>query len=224
MYILMDYHTTCEVCGKRIDGVIARHFANNDSALLGNIINDMASSVDATNARKALENQVEEKKWSSLNFSNGASGRRCPYCGAHQSWEELSEPVAPENPENKASGKIKSAIIGGIICGIIGMIIGLFVMIFTDTIGLIISSAIGVVLGVLIGLWANKALKKDEIEAYPKKLEKYQQSVNEYNEYTESLKTRTEKFEPEVDIKSARVNRKSDDDTEAEWKALVGMM
>ena len=51
MYILMDYHTTCEVCGKHIEGVIARHVMDNNSSLLGSLGNDIADSVDAANAK-----------------------------------------------------------------------------------------------------------------------------------------------------------------------------
>ena len=226
MYVLMDYHTTCEVCGNRIDGVIARHFMDNDSVLLGSIINEIADSVDTVNAKKGLKKQVDEKRWDSLNFSNGTTRHRCPHCGAHQSWEKMPEPVEPEKPESKKgiSGIIGAAILMGIFGGIVGMLAGLFIMIFTNTIGLIISAIVGIILGIVIGVWGGKAVEKDEIEAYPKKVEEYKEYVQEYNEFLESLESRTVKYEPEVNIESARVSRKTDENTEKEWPGLRRML
>lgn len=226
MYILMDYHTTCEVCGKHIEGVIARHVMDNNSSLLGSIGNDIADSVDAANAKVGLKKQVEEKRWASLNFSNGSSGQRCPFCGAHQSWENLPEPVEPEKPgsEKDKAGNIGSAIIFAIIGGIIGMLVGLFIMIFTNVTGLIISAIVGIILGFAIGIWGGKMVEKDKEESYPDEIEKYKEYVKEYNEFQESLKTRTAKYEPVVNIESVRLSRKSDDNTEAEWPGLRRML
>ena len=222
----MDYHTTCEVCGNRIDGVVARHVNDNDSAILGSIGNDIADTVDAMNAKKGLKKQVEENRWDSLNFSNGASRQRCPHCGAHQSWENLPEPMEPEKPGSKKekTGNIISTIIFSVIGGIVGMLAGLFIMIFTNTTGLIISSVVGIVLGLVLGIWAGNAHDKDKEDAYPKELEKYRAYVKEYNEFKESLKTRTVKYKPEVDTESVRVSRKSDESTEAEWEGLRRML
>lgn len=226
MYVLMDYHTTCEVCGKPIEGVIARHVMDNNSALLGSIGNDIADSVDAMNAKKGLKKQVDEKRWDTLNFSNGATSHRCPSCGAHQSWENLPEPIEPEKPESKKgiAGNIGSAILIGILGGIVGMLAGLFIMVFTNTTGFIISVVVGIILGFVLGIWGGKAVDKENIESYPRRVEEYKEYMKEYNEFKESLKTRTVKNEPEVNIESVRLSRKTDENTEAEWIGLRRML
>ncbi|MBQ3280973.1 MAG: hypothetical protein IJH41_01055 [Eubacterium sp.] len=221
MYILMDYHTTCEVCGKRIDGVVARHVMNNDSSVLGSIGNNIADSVDATNAKKGLQNRVAAKEWKKLNFSNGKSGRCCPYCGARQSWENYPEPTEPVKPGSEESKKsnLEVTIFFGVLGGIVGMLVGLFVMIAAGTAGLIISAIVGFALGIAAGVWASKLTDKGDVETYPARMEAYKKALEEYREYQESLKTRTVKYEPEVDIESARVND-SDDATDEEWPGL----
>lgn len=226
MYILMDYHTTCEVCGKRIHGVVARHVMDNDSAMLGNVINSMADSVDATNAKIGLKKQVEGKQWSKLNFSNGDSKQRCPYCGAHQSWENLPKPVEPEKPGAKGhlTGKIAGTVFLGFIGGTIGMVAGLFIMIFTNTLGLIISAIIGLVLGLACGVWMGNLDDQEKVEKYPQEVEAYKAYVKEYDAYQESLRTRRVRYEPVVEIDSVRVSRYSDETTEAHWPGLRRML
>ncbi len=222
MYVLMDYHTTCEECGKRIDGVIARHVMENDSSLLGNTLNNIADSVDAMNAKKGLERLVSDRDWKKLNFSNGGSHHNCPYCGAHQSWENMTEPV---KPKETSGGHVSTILIFVVVGAIIGMLIGLFIMAFTKSVlGMIIAAAVCAVIGGVLANWANKATDADEKESFPRRMEEYEQYVKEYNEFQESLKTRAVHNEPEVDISTARVSPETDELTEVRWPGLSRMM
>ncbi|MBR2547441.1 MAG: hypothetical protein IKF07_04540 [Eubacterium sp.] len=222
MYVLMNYHTTCEECGERIDGVIARHVMDNNSSLLGNTLNNIADSVDAMNAKKGLENLVSERDWKKLNFSNGGSHHCCPYCGAHQSWENMLEPV---KPKEISGGHVTSIIAFAVGCGIVGMLLGLFIMVFTNSaVWMAVSAAVCAVIGGLVGKWANGLTDKEDKESYPRRLEEYEQYVKEYNEFKESLKTRETRNEPEVDVSSARVSPETDELTEVRWPGLSRMM
>ena len=222
MYILMDYRTTCENCGSSITGVSARHVAESDSPLLGNALIDIMDSIEAKRARKGLEELVAEKNWKMLNFSNGASGRKCPFCGTRQSWENVVPPVKPEQNTGPGIGMIVFLTIIG---AVIGMLIGLFLMLLTDSaLTIAISAAVVGVLFALLGVSVGRSAAKSDAESYPKRLEQYEAELKEYNEFQESLKTRKNRYEPQVDISTARLGDMDDKKTEERWPGLNRMM
>lgn len=222
MYILMDYHTTCENCGGSITGVAARHVAENDSRSLSNVLADILDSVEAKRARKGLEELVSGKNWKMLNFSNGVSGRKCPFCGTHQSWENVIPPIKPEQNSSPGIGMI---VFLAMIGAVIGMLIGLFLMILTESaLTIAISAAVVGVLFALFGISISRSTAKSDAESYPKRLEEYEAELKEYNEFQESLKTRENRYEPEVDISTARLGDMDDKKTEERWLGLNRMM
>lgn len=222
MYILMDYHTTCENCGGSITGVAARHVAENDSRSLSNVLADILDSVEAKRARKGLEELVSGKNWKMLNFSNGVSGRKCPFCGTRQSWENVIPPIKPEQNSSPGIGMI---VILAMIGAVIGMLIGLFLMILTESaLTIAISAAVVGVLFALFGISISRSTAKSDAESYPKRLEEYEAELKEYNEFQESLKTRENRYEPEVDISTARLGDMDDKKTEERWPGLNRMM
>lgn len=222
MYILMDYHTTCENCGSSITGIAARHVAENDSPLLSNALIDILDSVEAKKARKGLEELVAEKNWKMLNFSNGVSGHKCPFCGTHQSWENVVPPIRPEQNSSFGIGMI---VFLSIIGAVIGMLIGLFLMLLTDSaVTIAISAAVAGVLFALLGISISRSSAKSDAESYPKRLETYEADMKEYNEFQESLKNRENRYEPEVDISSVRLGDMDDKKTEARWPGLNRMI
>lgn len=222
MYILMDYHTTCEECGQLITGVIARHVANSDSALLSHSLNNLAGSIDAVNAKKGLEKQVRMQDWKSLNFSNGHSAHRCPHCGAHQSWENMPAPVEPKKTHKKnLIGIIALAFLGAIV----GMLLGLFILVFTNNaIFIVIPAAIFAVIGAMLGNWTEKADAQEAEESYPQRLKEYQAYQKEYQDFQESLKSRKVHNIPQINTQSARISRMSDEQTEVVYPGLRRML
>ncbi len=220
MYILMDYRTTCENCGNNITGVAARHVAEDDS-FIGQALSDITDSIYVKRARNSLVELIAEKNWKMLNFSNGASGRRCPFCGTHQSWENV---VPPTKPKEDSKPSIGVVVIVALLGALIGMLIGLFLMLLTESaLTIAISAAVGGVLFTLFGISMSRSIAKSDAESYPKRLEAYETALKEYNEFQENLKTRENRYEPEFDTSTVRFGDVDDKKTEERWLGLNRM-
>lgn len=205
-YYYVNYHATCEKCGKRFDGYIERGVAKNDSEILGDMINSFADSVDGMNARKYVETRVNDGRWSELRMPYGLDGHSCPHCGARQSWDP---PVKPQEPEKKQRLSSKAGAIGwmvfgsafaGGVLGLIAYLIQSFVFYEDDPAILAVVFTVCVVAGVIIGLWSNKKTGEDLADTYDERMEAYRRNLADYEVYERDVAARPSRNKPIADL------------------------
>lgn len=176
-YYEVEYICSCEVCDKSFTGMISRGpLESNDG-----IFSAAATAADMKLSEKLIKNYFNGTGALPFTATNADS---CPYCGARQSWYSVEEPRKPAGA---------GACVGA---ALIGMLVGIIP-------ALIVYAAVGTVLSIILIIAACGAL--GAFLAYLRYAKNGNRDKAEYvkkkqcfDEYTESLKTRTKRNKPEI--------------------------
>ena len=210
-YYLVDFEATCEECGKRFSGVIAKEVPVNDSALAGDTLNSMADQVDAGIRKRAVEKAVREKRWTDLDFCYGLMEHECPHCFARQSWDPMEK---PKEPQQKVTAGEQVMGVGcfvffGLIVGVmVGLILTIIQIILLPDLDFGWGFGIGIVLctiaSIVLGVWSNRDDVERTESTADERVKAYQHELEVYNQYQRRLEGNQTRNEPLVNLSSGR--------------------
>ncbi len=210
-YYLVDFEATCEECGRRFTGVIAKEVPVNDSALAGDTLNSVADQVDAAIRRKAVEKAVQERRWTDLDLCYGLNQHECPHCLARQSWDPMER---PKEPQRKVTAGQQAMGVGcfvffGLIAGVmVGLILTIVQLVILPDLdfgwGFGIGIAVCAIGSVALGIQSNKEDVKRTEDAADERMRAYRGELEAYNQYQQRLKDNPTRNEPLVHLSSGR--------------------
>lgn len=204
-FYMVKFSADCEECGRRFEGVVSKEVPTNDSKLAGNIVNEMADAGDLAIRRKSLESAVRDKRWSDLDMSYGM-GHGCPHCRARQSWDPMPKPEEPKKTAKGKAGNMGCALLASFFAGgvvaLIEYAIQSFVFGEDDPTFLFIVWAVVIVAGIIWGIKGNKDEDAKAADSYGERMAEYQKKLADYEAFQQTLKERSQRNEPVVDLKS----------------------
>lgn len=183
----VDYHCTCEVCGVRFTGVMRRGPLEYGSSILPSQMAAAVTAADMVLSRKLIQSSVDGTGSQSYIAANA---EHCPHCGARQSWYPVVEP--------KKSHGFGLVLFMGFLGAMLGILLWAIFLIDVDAAGPWFMGA-GIALGVVPSAmlaWKDRTPNKGS----------YQEQKKAYEEFSESMKTRTVREKPVIDWTTARRN------------------
>ena len=175
----VPYTCECEVCGKKISGVIKRGPLQIGSGALPSDMQVGVNNSEMKLSKRLIERDLENNTAKSFTASNDI----CPHCKERQSWVPIMEPKKPSYISLYVAGIIFFPLI----------FLAIWAIFFFDKIiPFIILMIIGLFLGIYLPYRSQKKNKSKEMDTYNK-------LIKEYNDFMKSMEKRKKHNKPKID-------------------------
>ena len=183
-YFEVPYTCTCEVCGKKFDGIIKRGPLQIGSSVLSTGMQAGVNSTEMKFSKSLIESDINSGRKRYFTTDNNS---KCLYCNSRQSWDPITPPVKPSY--------IGLYIAALIFFPLIAMAIWA-IFFFDAIIPFVVLEGIAVFFAIYLPYRSQKKNLKGEMEQY-EKLNK------EYVACKEEIKNRKTHNKPEIDWSKA---------------------